>query len=121
VTLTSSHLLRFTTGRRELGQKRRSHHTGHGGADDHLKDKRLKEVKHTQEGVQGKGNGMTVEKRKRPVSDTGGTEKKKQCGQGVVGTGDEGGGDTVSTTAKEPSEGLRRVEHLQAQPPKKSV
>jgi hypothetical protein len=69
---------------------------GGGEGDENLKLKRDKDTKHKQEGVQDKGKGMTVEKRKRPVSDaggvsdTGGTVNKKECGEGV-GTG---GGDT---------------------------
>ena len=71
----------------KVGQKRRSRHTGHGVGDENLKDKRLEETRHKQKGVQGREKGIVVEKRKRPASDAGGTEKKKQRGQGVGGAG----------------------------------
>jgi hypothetical protein len=48
-----------------------------------LNDKRQNEVKHKQEGVQGKGIGETVEKKKRLLSEKAGTTGKAQYGKGV--------------------------------------
>jgi hypothetical protein len=81
--------------------------SGEGGraGGEKLKEKRQKESKHKQEGVQGKGKGEAVEegrrrplskgadkvavggKRPPPVSDVGGKAKKKQRREKVVGAG----------------------------------
>jgi hypothetical protein len=51
---------------------------GGGVGGEKLKDKRQKETKHKQQGVQGKGKGEAVEKRKRPLSEGAGTARKTQ-------------------------------------------
>ncbi len=62
---------------------------GEGGGEggEKIKGKRHTETQHKKEGDRGKGKEVAVEKRRRHVSDTGGTDKKKQCGAGVGGTG----------------------------------
>jgi hypothetical protein len=64
-----------------------------GGAagGEKLKDKRQKVTKHKQEGVQGKGKGEAVEKRKRPLSEGAGTARKAQRGEGKGVGGARGG------------------------------
>jgi hypothetical protein len=80
----------------------------HGEGGKTLKDKRQKETKHKQEGVQGKGKEEAVEKGKRPLSEGAGTAGKAQRGEGVgvagegVGVAGEGGGAVKKGSAKCP-------------------
>ena len=54
------------------------HNEGGGAGGEMHKDKRQKETKHKQEGLQGKGKGEPVEKRKHPLSEGAGTAGKAQ-------------------------------------------
>ncbi len=114
---------------------------GGGVGDEKFKDKRQEETKHNQQGVQDKGKGESMEKRKRPLSEGAGTAGKTQRGKGVDGTGKGGGavkkgperkgGDDVKKgsershlrvqPSKKQVEGMRRGEHLRAKPPKAQV
>ncbi len=92
---------------------------GEGG--EKVKDKRKKETKHMQEGLQGKGKGETVEKRKRSLSEGAGTAGKAQRGQGVGGAGASASTTTEETSARSAAgrvSTIRRVENLQPQPHK---
>ena len=64
---------------------------GGGKGVEKLKGKSHKETQHKKEGDRIKGKDVSVDKRKRPVSDTGSVVKNYQCGSGVgepVATGD---------------------------------
>jgi hypothetical protein len=85
-----------------------------------LNDKRQNETKHKQEGVQVKGKGKAVEKRKSLLSEKADTARKTQCGKGV---GVEGGrrmrceeeAYKVSTQPQKTQvQGMCRGEHMQA-------
>jgi hypothetical protein len=83
----------------EQGPRGEGARGGVGG--EKLKDKRQKETKHKQKGVQGKGKGEAVEKRKRALPEGAGTAGKAQRGEGVGGAG-AGGGAVKKGPAKCP-------------------
>ena len=59
---------------------------GGGGGGEDVNGERHKETQDKGEGDMGLGDEAVVEKRKCPVSDTGGTVKKKRSGSGLVGS-----------------------------------
>ena len=90
--------MRYWVGRGEGG--------GEGG--EKVNDKRQKETRHKQEGLQVKGKGGAVEKRRCPLSEGTGTTGKAHRGEGVGGAG-AGGGAVKKGGAKWPHNRQRSV------------